>query len=531
MGSNINNKEIQQNNEIKFAENVNYTDPVVLHDPKIPVATIIDTFSDDKNSHNTIDTLKVNAIRFPEIRINNLLVPLHRLLSMSIDYTDFAPSAIVKLHDPDDYIRFNGLVQMNNEMVIIFTTPIDGVYKKVSLRFYIKNQHFNDNDKIVTYYGSYKLEKLHNMYSNDLIFNGCSQCKAEKSNQLSTWELLHTISNLTGFGFAATDKCKDIDDRLPRIMFSQNYLDFLTQVKDYAGVDDNSIFDYWIDLYGYIVLVNLSYLFNENVQVDQLSIYNITPINFQYKDALENKPAKIFRVITNYQPMNINNNVSFTDYSFEISNLDSYYRSFTHTTCFDITNGNNIIKQQDIEIIQNSLDGQHTQDYVKQYNKPIYMNFNNYDINLQKEIRKSFFAKHTQRILKVRLNHMNLGFQRGTLLYVMIYEANPEHKKVILSSSSNAINPKDPKGEEDFIPDYNKDIDNKLKQIGLSIVNDGTTMLLNVSVSGLYYITGMKFYYDYISQEIIQELYLIKQGKLDGFSNKYTLPKIDEPNK
>ena len=529
MGSNINNKEIQQNNEIKFAENVNYTDPVVLHDPKIPVATIIDTFSDDKNSHNTIDTLKVNAIHFPEIRINNLLVPLHRLLSMSIDYTDFVPYAIVKLHDPDDYIRFNGLVQMNNEMVIIFTTPIDGVYKKVSLRFYISDQHFNDKYKIVTYYGTYKLEKLNNIHSHDLIFNGCSKCKVEKSNQLSTWELLHTISNLTGFGFATTDKCKDIDDRLPRIMYSQNYLDFLIKVKNYAGVDNNSIFDYWIDLYGYIVLVNLSYLFNENVQMDQLSIYNISPINFQYKDAPINKPEKIFRLITNHQPASIGNNISFTEYSFEISNDDATNRAFTHTTCFDMNN--KTINQQDIEIIQNSLDGQHTEDYVKQYNKPIYMNFNNYDINLQKEIRKSFFAKHNHRILKVKLNHMNLGFQRGTLLYVMIYEANPEHKRIILASSSNAVNPKDPKGKEDFIPDYNKNIDNNLKTIGLSIINDGTTMLLNLSVSGLYYINGMKFYYDYISQEIVQYLYLIKQGKLDGFSNKYTVTKIDESNK
>ena len=65
MGSNINNKEIQQNNEIKFAENVNYTDPVVLHDPKIPVATIIDTFSDDKNSGypSLISTIFVNHFK------------------------------------------------------------------------------------------------------------------------------------------------------------------------------------------------------------------------------------------------------------------------------------------------------------------------------------------------------------------------------------------------------------------------------------------------------------------------------------
>ena len=59
----------------------------------------------------------------------------------------------------------------------------------------------------------------------------------------NTWEMLHRISELTGLGFAATKKCKEIEDRVVRHIHTQRFNEFIEDQLTYSGLGEENIFD------------------------------------------------------------------------------------------------------------------------------------------------------------------------------------------------------------------------------------------------------------------------------------------------
>lgn len=522
----------EQQQKETFIEPTNYTDPVVWHDPVIEKSGITKLYEPENaeggkveegtnvsGNHKDFDTTKVDAIYHPIIQVNSRVLDNNNIKSMTIFYDDFFPTISLVVRDYSKYIQATNITQMNNEIKVIMISAVDGTYKPITLRFYIYDSFISG--ETVTFYASYKFLPFYKEHLKQIVFPGCSKCNMQEKRQPTTWEYLHKIALETGLGFASTDKCKDIEDRLPRIIQSRRYHEFIMDQIRFGGLDENSIFDVWVDLYGYITMVNLSWIFSQEINYKQLSIIAILGVLTTSNNTPQPKGEKVFRTITNYNMMGYPTNMEIESYDTKVNNdvvwkgTLTKYKGFSPRGVRDGASNN--YANEDIIIQQNSGDGSFLEEYESEYT---YVNIEPNAIltNKQKIYRDSFLAKHRERYLIVKLKTYNLGFQRGTLINVAIFEADGKIKHKLLTSSTNVEGPNE-KIEFD---------DNDKKKEILNVVENASIMVPNESLSGIYYIDGMKFEYNYSIGKIEQSLILIKKGNLDGIDNLHTYSRLSK---
>ena len=135
------------------------------------------------------------------------------------------------------------------------------------------------------------------------------------------------------------------------------------------------------------------------------------------------------------------------------------------------------------------------------------------DIKKQQDIREQYFNKIRLRRLEVTLTQYNLGLQRGTLVNVLIFEEDMKKKSKLLQSSSNIFG--ETKSQE--LDETNEDKDTQT-QTG--------KMVVNLAISGMYYIDGMEFTYEQSEGKLVQKLILLKKGIRTNIENKHTPTKI-----
>ena len=515
-----------------FIEPTNYTDPVIWHDPTIEKPTIARLYQPENAEHGAIedgeavkgmsedfDTTKVDAIYHPVIQVNSRVLDNNNIKSMTIFYNDFFPTISLVVKDYSKYIQATNITQMNNEIKVVMISAVDGTYKPVTLRFYIYDSFISG--ETVTFYASYKFLPFNKEYLKQIVFPGCTKCNMQEKRQPTTWEYLHKIALETGLGFASTQNCKDIDDRLPRIIQSRRYHEFIMDQIRFGGLDENSIFDVWVDLYGYITMVNLPWIFSQEISDKQLSILAVTGVLTTSNNTPQPKAMKVFRTISNYNMMSLPSNMEIESYETKVDNDIVWKGTLTRYKGFSprgVRDGSsNSYANEDVIIQQNSGDGSFLEEYESEYT---YVNIepNVLLTNRQKIYRDAFLAKHRERYLTVKLKTYNLGFQRGTLINVAIFEADGKIKHKLLTSSTNVNGPNE-KIEFD---------DNDQKKAILSVVENESIMVPNESLSGIYYIDGMKFEYNYSTGKIDQYLILIKKGNVDGIDNLHTYSRLSK---
>ena len=540
-----------ENIDYKLEEPINFTDPYVLHDVQQKKPSIVQIYKpndmissenpEDKGQNNQVSSIKSDGLLYPIIQINTKVISYEQIIEMVINYDNFLPSVKLTILDQDELIQRTDIPGYNNTLKIIIVPEIENIYKSIALDFKITSVETKGQN--IIYYGKYKVLEFNKKRIKELIYNGCSnqktktdengnnsqiiKCNTSQNKQPNTWELLHIIANECKLGFSSTDECQNIQDKLPRLIYNKNYEDFIDEQMLFSGLDENSVFDAWVDLYGYIVMINVSWILNnETVNPNNLGIYSFTGIHgTDDKHEPEQEAQLVPRTITNYSKTNTINNLTFKNFNVIVDNSELIFgtaASMYNFELLDINNGNNAINQYDVEIVRDSVDDQKIEDYEVQYQERLVIECNDLPINKQKLIRQKFFAKHRQRLLEIELSKINLGLQRGTLINVVLFENNPRNKQFILSQSSNVFekNPKDEITDDDIIPDKMdgddiKDIDNESSEI------------MNVGLSGMYYIDSMRFEYKNEENEIKQYIRLIKKSNLNNLSNLTTPTKIN----
>lgn len=501
--------------DVKFTEPKNPTDPIVVFDPEYEASNIIlpfDNYYDGDKPNNVEENyLNSEAITTPLIKLNNKVIFADRIYGMSLYIKEFLPTIELVVDDSDKNIQGTDVPGMNNVITVVMVSPVDGVNKKVSLDFYITNCKFNE-DNTITYQGELKI-------------NGLKQKKYSQvgDKELTTYEFLEEIAKELKLGFATSDKCKDIDDKRWRQIYSKTYKEFIQQELSYGGVDEESIFDAWIDNFGYLVLVNVPYIMSEKVDYDQLSTPvingNLTSLP---KDAVpEPQASEIYRIITNSRESAIAHNLYFEEYHSEVDNnkilnkgtSNQYY--YLSSPCDE-----NLIKIENIQIIEESLDGTAGEDeYVYENIEFIgtYQNNNDDDEEgvckiFQQQIVTNYFNKLYQKVLKVKLTNANYSLQRGMLTAVIIEEYSPKNKEFIMNNASNISASE--KSEETQPPEMSAAEKEKIIDENNGIINPG--------LSGIYYIKDILFEYNGANPNVYQTLTLVRKGISNNLNNKYT---------
>lgn len=538
---------------------INYTDPWVYHDPSVESSTVVrlyqptttnkDAEERGVGTNEPYDSLNVDGIFFPIIKFNNTVIDHYMIeyMKISYDYSDFYPSLLLYIQDPNNSIAFSDTPGPNNVLTIIIVPPKDGLYKKISLDFYIDSCYFDKLANRITVYASYKFlpfeqtvsgsqikyggcpNKLGKVTSNNSEGDGTVECNGEPQIKPNFWEMAHEICLSTGLGLATTDNIKDINDRLPRVINQpMTYSKYIQSQIKMAGVDENSVFDCWIDLYRYLVIVNVAWVLNEDVKYKNL----VTQASLGFAPSDQSGPEvrvkRTFRTLTNFDQLGEPSDLQFDPDSFEeiIDNTQKFTGYTQNTNVLGVRGGSsdavNGINEKDITRNPSSVDDDHKEDYETVVMTHCTNRIDvEYNTNLQKNIRENFFRKYRSKRYKLKLIRPNFGLNRGTLVNVVSFTTDTKEKLALLESSTN-VDGNNTIEKDNISAELKASTGMSLRDIA---INSGIPVT-ETQKNGIYYIDGMTFEYSYGDNEIVQTLYLIKKGSQTNLNNKYTSPRL-----
>lgn len=548
---------------------INYTDPVVKHDPTFTIEPIVLPYMPEEahdlneegelNTYEIFDHIKVDGIMYPLIRLGNKVLTREQVSKVILKYTGIAPQLELIVYDFNDFTKRSDIFGMNSEITIVIVPPIKNTYKPIRLLFQIVKADFYNDNKIYVI-GKYKLGTIKESVIRDITFTECKKCKHPQNNITTTWEFLHEIAIRTGLGFSCTDKCEEINDRNQRFLSGKNYLDYMETETAKGGLDENSLFDVWIDLYNYIVMVNLPYIFNSDITYRHLSIRAVTGLHntaVGLHKGLDTEHIKtVHRVFTNFDLTAEPSNLLLESFDVIVNNNVVEYGNLSHNIMYiprgtgsenvkdpeKITPNDDsgsfntsqltqalfesIPKKQDINalstvdvlVAQNSQDGIHLSDYIQTCNPSIMILRDMTNTKLQATLRNAFLNKRRQRVYKVKLSKLNLDVQRGTIIEIRWFEDTPDAKHQAQHSPDNILGQQSVEKEPinyDSLTDREAIVDESFRAI-------------NFGNSGQFYVDGMEFIYNEGDEGISQYLYLIKKGITDNLTNKYTAPRMKD---
>lgn len=515
------------NQEIrKLAESTNKTDPIVVFDPKYQktkVARIWEPEDPGKEGKPGVefstpesDPTTVHGVEIPIIKINSQVINEMDILYVKLVYTGFKPSLEIILRSAN-YLRLE-TPGMANKVTVVIVPAASGTYKTISIDFYIVSmQEYQGKTR---YFCDYFFPDLEKKFTKSI--------KSDGNNSLTTYQLLESIAKECKLGFASTEKCKDVSDNKIRLLRNQNYQEAIIEHLKFSGIDNNSIFDAWIDLYGYIVMCNVSWVLSSSVSANELSIKMLSGINLYSNEDFKQNNIEYgddtFRTFTNWKGKPGKDNGNIETYEWIINN--NYIKingtDNVYYTVSPISNGgyNNIVSEN-IKIEENSTDGANFKSaYTFQKSSFIGTEMGNSQdgntpVLYQEKRRNAYLAKIDARKLKITLKDINLGLNRGTLINVNIFEYDRQTKGEMIRLSANLKTGGNQSTNEKIdTSEYEK------------IINDNTIGVPNLSISGIYFIDGMEIIFDSKKNKYIQSLILIRQSEFNSYLNMSSLPKL-----
>lgn len=524
----------------KLAAKTNLLDPKVVFDPTkatttVPKYWITNTEDDDENAAGNVnvkpnaDMTKSDGIIFPLVKIDSQVVPAQYIKRCKLSYKDFIPELSLIIREyPELMLSTTGMV---NKVTIVMVPPVDGTYKKISVDFYIVSKSEYNGEIFFTC--DYFFPELQKKFTKSI--------KNESGvSKINTYDLLSAIAKECKLGFAATDKCKDIADTKLRLSRNQSYLDVIKEHIKFGGLDDNSFFDAWIDVYGYLVLANLSCIFSSKVQTNELSMKQLVGVPLgdasQKAESVKFTTEDVVRMFSNFKMTGKKVSNKILDYVWQVNN-DLIKRNGTDNKYFYLNHlvngeGSNNIETEVITIEEDSADGKNYKDAYT-FQKNLYIGTEmgsisdgNTPVLIQEKRRNAFIAKKKSKILKVELTELNTFIERGTLINIMIYEYNRTKKQQLMLNTGNLA--KD--GNLDTTPNQKVVEDEADTTNTNTVLSDDSFGLPNLEYCGIYYVDGIEYLYE--GGEVIkQTLYLIKHtGTTNSFLNYSSIPKIKEIN-
>lgn len=513
----------------------NRTDLIVRHDPDYASGAIVKTWhpmhtqEEDfrKGATQEQDNTKIDGIKAPILKVNNRVIDFGSIIYFNLKNIGIFPEIELTIYDDAGMINFGDAPGLNNVITVILIPPIEGSYKKISLDFYITD--YNNTAGIAHYKGMFKCMPLDETQLKQVTFHesgGCNSkfCELSANTKPSTYEFFHVIAEEVGLGLAATQHVKDVSDNRYRILSSQTYRDVIKQHLDFSGLDETTMLDAWVDLYGYICIANVYWLLTtEQVHMDELASTAITGINATEEDINKQKAEFVHRTIYNFDQNHVSSNLEIEEYT-QLSDpgTNAHEGTSNHYNFMNAAGaqGSNDIQNYDVQQQELSASAEDTTKYSFQRTKFLGIEMADQNpILKQKTIREKYFEKLRSKVLLVKLRYTNFALQRGMLLNVVIneYDFRKQSKIITQLGSGNKGTQTDPNIYEEQ--------EAVLKE---NIARDNT-YVLNTALSGIYYIDGVEFKYDDEIQQTEQYLYLIKKGNIVDWDNPNSALKMN-PN-
>lgn len=526
---------------------INPLDPVVYHDPAaaqpfvVKFKNTIGSIDGFTNMTPDEDNQLIEGIVVPVVRLNTAVLSKENIVGLTIVTTGFLPELTLIVKDSAGLNNFKVQPGLNNIVQVVICPAIDGKYKKITLSFYITDVDVDIEGTQITYTGVLKYMPLlqHLSDPSSVLYTGCEsgvakseKCITNPTSLPNMWELFHEIAKRTGLGFAAMKGLKEYKDNIVRNIETHNYKELLEYNLSIGGVDETMIYDGWVDIYGYLVLVDIYKALHDDVSAENLAMYAETGLHTHALSSKDNKYEKfkpVRRVLTNSNAVSAYSNVEIEEF-YNTSQIGKVIEHGTLNTIFFFcpfgNNGINNLNAEQIRIKEESRDGQFVEDYeVQHYCGWSFVGCEQMNTARQMEIRNAYLTKlrNTSVCLTVRLTRPNYALQRGTLVTIVRMNYDYRYKMKLLNSESNIYADPEERGYLPDIPSINDGVTNNdlLENDGLGVTSPED--------SGIYYIDGIR--YDYIAgnETIQQYLYLIRKGPILSMDNRSTMAKFKYP--
>lgn len=530
--------------ELKLQEPINPLDPYVYHDPPTPQPFIIKLKStigsegQEIFNSDDINNSRIEGIQIPVVRLNTNVIDNSNIVALTITYTKFLPEITLIIKDPSGKFGLSIRPGLNNIIQVVIMPSIEGKYKKISLPFYITDVEMDIYGERVTYTGVLKHMPLiqQRLISESINYQKCDasvdpeeKCAQEDTDRPNMWELFHKIAERTELGFASMKGLKDYQDHAVRNVCSQSYKELLEYNLSVGGLDETMIYDGWVDLYGYLVLVDVYKALHDNVEANNLAMYAQTGLHTHNKEYPEEEYSAIRRVLTNSNMTKAKSNLEIEEF-YNSSNIKEVLDHGTLNTIYYFcpfgNNGLNTIVPQQIRIKEESKDGEYTEDYeVQKYCGWSFVGCEDSNISKQMEIRNAYLTKlrNSNSTLTIRLANPNFALQRGTLVMIIRMRYDLKYKMQLMHQETNLR----PGGGLSYEPDKsNIGVDNIWNE---DILHNDSIGVISAEDSGMYYIDGMRFDYINGNDKIQQYLYLIRRDSLTSLNNLSTSNRLKFP--
>lgn len=437
-------------------------DPTIIQsDIIVPLtnSSVEESGDDYQGNKPEVQQTAVYGIHSPLIMINNIVVDFSDVIYFELNGDSTLPRVSMTVRDRCNLISTMDTPGVDNELRVQILPKFEDKYRKVNLTFYITSMSITDGEIDIS--GTYKSPKFTS--SNIRAFG-----------EVCTYNIFNQIATETGLGFATNTEENENDKRW---MYCDNksYQDLLTAEISRSG-SDNLIYDYWVDWYNYLILIDM---YDRYTSIDPDTDENlklwISGQNHEIGEGSEIQPQLVVRSLTNHPSMK-NNELYFE--SMSILNSPGGASSNGTDRVYSVYSDQN--KEYMDYLIQ---DGDvHKDIYAKfEYLGEVY---GNYDYLLAGKKRDTFLSKiNTNETIEVMLKTPLLGIMRGSRTNVLYYinDSRTENLQNTLAGENLTNEP-----VTDIPLDAGEDIEDKTP--------DGH-FILDKTISGQYLITKTNIQY------------------------------------
>ena len=256
-------------------------DEISVEDQESKEANEIKTDAVDKNF------LTKNSARFgafmPVIQINSTKLDMDEILTMNLNMNDRIPVLDVSFQDND--AKFDISAPVDGDVISIYLRPPDTDNQKpIRMDFDIQSIFSNSGAKVYSMRGIAKIPGILT-----------ERCKSFSND--SSFEHLQTVCEDLEIGFASNET--QTDDKMTRICALQTYGTFIDDVITTSYKDDDSFFDWYIDPYYYLCMVNLNKQFTLEDKTEDVNISTAIPISGLNQMGVANESIKGSLILTN----------------------------------------------------------------------------------------------------------------------------------------------------------------------------------------------------------------------------------------
>ena len=507
----------------------NRTDPIVRHDSNYNgeiIATLWRPQYDQENggiAGENIESTKWDAIRYPLIRINNHLLTEDCIKSFVLHNDRFMPYLDIIFEDTDDTIQFSDMPGLDNVITVVILESDPEAHRPIKMDFYVTNCKIIGSTFYV--WAEFKCLPLEQQILSQEVFHypgsGCQaeHCKLPANMSPTTYEFLHVIAEKAGLGFSASQKCRSIKDDRYRILKKEKYKDAAQEHTACGGLDEESIFDSWIDPWKNLVMVNLPWIMKEPVKPDELSSTLISGVSSgdSTVDTISTS-TDVHRILSNVSMITGFNNMMITKIE-KLVDLNSGYYQGTLTEYNTVMpegykDSHNELKPEQILEQENSLAAEETPEKFEFHSQE----FCGFEMALktptvqQKRRHNEYFKQQRAHMFKVTMLEPNFGLERGMLCLILWFTDNTTQKSIIIEQAPNL---------------YTADGDmTRQDSEGESAQDNIYDPIMDVAMSGMYYIDGTDWEYNADDENITQHLYLIKKSPITQYYDKTGMPRF-----